>query len=297
MTAVTTTLSERSGRGGAVDAAAGNGRGAGAPAVPVVANGAPAPEEVQSGAKSAPTPAELRATPERDRALDLAVAGIEKQFGKGAIMRLGDGVGKMVVEAIPTGAIALDLALGIGGFPRGRVVEVYGPESSGQTSLAFHVMAEAQRLGGSAAFNKAEHAFDPLDAKNRCGLKIEDLLVSQPDTGEQGLEICEMLVRSGAVDIVVSESVAALAPRAEIEGDMGESLPGLQARLMSQALRKLTGAISKSRCCVVFINQVREKIGIMFGNPETTPGGRALKFYSSMRLEIRRSDTIKMGSE
>lgn len=234
---------------------------------------------------------------ERDRALDLAISGIEKQFGKGAIMRLGEGGGKLVVEAIPTGAIALDLALGIGGLPRGRIVEIYGPESSGKTSLALHVVAEAQHQGGVAAFIDAEHALDPLDAARRCGVNIEDLLVSQPDTGEQALEICEMLVRSGAVDVIVIDSVAALTPRAEIEGDMGDSLPGLQARLMSQALRKLTAAISKSRCCVIFINQMREKIGVMFGNPETTPGGRALKFYASVRLDIRRADQIKAGSE
>ena len=227
----------------------------------------------------------------------MAVAGIEKQFGKGAIMRLGEGGGKLAVGSIPTGAIALDLALGIGGLPRGRVVEIYGPESSGKTTLALHVIAEAQQPGGVAAIIDAEHALDPEMAQNMCGVKIEDLLVSQPDTGEQALEICEMLVRSGAVDVVVIDSVAALTPRAEIEGDMGDSLPGLQARLMSQALRKLTAAISKSNCCVIFINQIREKIGIMFGNPETTPGGRALKFYSSVRLEIRKADTIKAGSE
>jgi recombination protein RecA len=239
----------------------------------------------------------LRATPERDRALEVAVAGIEKQFGKGAIMRLGEGGGKLAVEAIPTGSIALDLALGIGGVPRGRVVEIYGPESSGKTTLALHIVAAAQRQGGVAAIIDAEHALDPEMVQNMCGVQIEDLLVSQPDTGEQALEICEMLVRSGAVDVVVVDSVAALTPRAEIEGDMGDSLPGLQARLMSQALRKLTAAISKSNCCVIFINQIREKIGIMFGNPETTPGGRALKFYSSVRLEIRKADTIKSGSE
>jgi recombination protein RecA len=238
-----------------------------------------------------------RATPERDRAIELAVSNIEKQFGRGAIMRLGEGSIKMAVDAIPTGAIALDLALGVGGFPRGRVIEIYGPESSGKTTLALHVIAEAQRQGGVAAIIDAEHALDPVMAQNMCGVKVEDLLVSQPDTGEQALEICEMLVRSGAVDVVVVDSVAALTPRAEIEGDMGDSLPGLQARLMSQALRKLTAAISKSRCCVIFINQIREKIGVMFGNPETTPGGRALKFYSSMRLEIRRSDQIKAGTD
>jgi recombination protein RecA len=241
--------------------------------------------------------AEARLSPERERALELAVSGIEKQFGKGAIMRLGEGSGRLVVEAIPTGAIALDLALGVGGVPRGRIVEIYGPESSGKTTLALHVIAEAQRLGGIGAIIDAEHAFDPLFASNVCGVKIDELLISQPDTGEQALEICEMLVRSGAVDVIVIDSVAALTPRAEIEGDMGDSLPGLQARLMSQALRKLTAAISKSHSCVIFINQLREKIGIMFGNPETTPGGRALKFYSSVRLEIRRADTIKAGTE
>jgi recombination protein RecA len=212
-------------------------------------------------------------------------------------MRLGEGGGRLAIEAIPSGAIALDLALGVGGLPRGRVVEIYGPESSGKTTLALHVVAEAQRQGGVAAFIDAEHALDPIFASKVCHVQIEDLLVSQPDTGEQALEICEMLVRSGAVDVVVVDSVAALTPRAEIEGDMGDSLPGLQARLMSQALRKLTAAISKSRCCVIFINQIRMKIGIMFGNPETTPGGRALKFYSSVRLEIRKADTIKAGSE
>src|SRR5687768_2341741 len=232
----------------------------------------------------------------RARSLDDTLQKIEKQFGKGAIMRM-DVSARLQVEAIPTGAIALDLALGIGGVPRGRVVEVYGPESSGKTTLASHIIAEAQRLGGVGAIIDAEHAFDPVFAANVCGVDVPQLLISQPDTGEQALEICEMLVRSGAVDVVVVDSVAALTPRAEIEGDMGDSLPGLQARLMSQALRKLTAAISKSRCCVIFINQLREKIGIMFGNPETTPGGRALKFYSSVRLEIRRADTIKQGTD
>jgi recombination protein RecA len=241
--------------------------------------------------------AALRATPERDRALELAVSGIEKQFGKGAIMRLGEAGSKMAIDAIPTGSIALDLALGIGGVPRGRVVEIYGPESSGKTTLSLHIIAEAQRQGGVAAIIDAEHALDPTMAQHMCGVNIENLLISQPDTGEQALEICEMLVRSGAVDVIVIDSVAALTPRAEIEGDMGDSLPGLQARLMSQALRKLTAAISKSRCVVIFINQIREKIGIMFGNPETTTGGRALKFYSSVRLEIRKADTIKNGSD
>ena len=238
-----------------------------------------------------------RPSADAERAIDLALIGIEKQFGKGAIMRLGEGLAKMQVETIPTGSIALDLALGAGGVPRGRIVEIYGPESSGKTTLASHIIAEAQRLGGVGAIIDAEHAFDPIFAQNVCGVRIQDLLICQPDTGEQGLEICEMLVRSGAVDVVVIDSVAALTPRAEIEGDMGDSLPGLQARLMSQALRKLTAAISKSRCCVIFINQLREKIGVMFGNPETTPGGRALKFYSSVRLEIRRAEIIKQGAE
>jgi recombination protein RecA len=244
-----------------------------------------------------PAAEQFKPSPERDRAIELALSGIEKQFGKGAIMRLGEGSGRMQVESIPTGSIALDLALGIGGVPRGRVVEIYGPESAGKTTLAAHIIAEAQRMGGVGAIIDAEHAFDPVFAQNVCGVNVPELLISQPDTGEQALEICEMLVRSAAIDVVVIDSVAALTPRAEIEGDMGDSLPGLQARLMSQALRKLTAAISKSRCCVIFINQLREKIGIMFGNPETTPGGRALKFYSSVRLEIRRADTIKVGTE
>jgi len=236
-----------------------------------------------------------KATVERLKAIDLAIGQAEKQFGRGAIMRLGDGAAKMQVEAIPTGALALDLALGIGGLPRGRIVEIYGPESSGKTTLALHVVASAQRIGGIAAYIDVEHALDPVDARTRCGVNIDDLLVSQPDTGEQALEICEMLVRSGAVDIVVVDSVAALVPRAEIEGDMGDSQPGLQARLMSQAMRKLTPAISNSRTLVVFINQIREKIGVMFGSPETTTGGRALKFYSSVRVDIRRITSIKDG--
>lgn len=235
---------------------------------------------------------------DRERAIELAVSSIEKQFGRGSIMRLGDPIalGRMSVEVIPTGCIALDLALGTGGVPRGRVVEIYGPESSGKTTLALHIVAEAQRAGGLAAFIDAEHALEPTWA-NACGVKIEDLLISQPDTGEQALEIAEMLIRSGAVDVIVIDSVAALVPRAELEGDMGDSLPGLQARLMSQALRKLTASISKSRCTLMFLNQIRERIGVMFGNPETTPGGRALKFYSSVRLEIRRTDTIKSGAD
>jgi len=227
------------------------------------------------------------------KALELALAQIEKQFGKGSIMKLGQNT-HLQVEVIPTGALSLDTALGVGGVPRGRVIELYGPESSGKTTLTFSIMAEAQRRGGVAAFIDAEHAFDSTYAK-KVGMNLDELLISQPDTGEQALEIVETLVRSNAVDVVVIDSVAALTPRAEIEGEMGDSHMGLQARLMSQALRKLTGAISKSKTCVIFINQIREKIGIMFGNPETTPGGRALKFYSSVRLDIRRVDTIKSG--
>ena len=238
-----------------------------------------------------------KASADRLKAIDLAIGQAEKQFGRGAIMRLGDSAAKMQVEAIPTGALALDLVLGIGGLPRGRIVEIYGPESSGKTTLALHVVASAQRIGGIAAYIDVEHALDPVDAQNRCGVRIDDLLVSQPDTGEQALEICEMLVRSGAVDVVVVDSVAALVPRAEIEGDMGDSQPGLQARLMSQAMRKLTPAISNSRTMVIFINQIREKIGVMFGSPETTPGGKALKFYASVRLDIRRTDNVKVGTE
>jgi recombination protein RecA len=233
---------------------------------------------------------------ERDRAINLAINQIEKQFGKGSIMRMGDAAAKMQIEAVQTGAIALDLALGIGGVPRGRIVEIYGPESSGKTTLAQHIIAEAQRAGGTGAYIDAEHAFDWTYAA-RCGVNVEELLVAQPDTGEQALEICETLVRSGAIDVVVVDSVAALVPRAEIDGDMGDAHVGLQARLMSQALRKLAGAISKSRCVVVFINQLRMKIGVMFGNPETTSGGRALKFYASVRLEIRRVDAIKQGTD
>jgi recombination protein RecA len=222
---------------------------------------------------------------------------IDRKFGKGSIMRMGEAANnRMQIEAIPTGSMALDLALGIGGVPRGRVIEIYGPESSGKTTLTQHIIAEAQHMGGVAAFIDAEHAFDPVYGA-RCGMDIENLLISQPDTGEQALEICDMLVRSSAVDVVVVDSVAALVPRAEIEGDMGDSLPGLQARLMSQALRKLSGAISKSRTAVVFINQLRHKIGIMFGSPETTTGGQALKFYASVRMDIRRIETIKQGDE
>ncbi|HEX9655226.1 MAG TPA: recombinase RecA [bacterium] len=231
---------------------------------------------------------------EKLKALELAMTQIDRQFGKGSIMRLGDEKRTADVEAIPTGSISLDAALGVGGFPRGRVIEVFGPESSGKTTLTLHVIAEAQKRGGLAAFVDAEHALDARYAKN-LGVDIDNLLISQPDTGEQALEITETLVRSGALDIVVIDSVAALVPKAEIEGEMGEAQMGLQARLMSQAMRKLTGAISKSKTCVVFINQIREKIGVMFGNPETTTGGRALKFYSSVRVDIRRTASIKDG--
>ena len=230
------------------------------------------------------------------KALDNALSQIEKQFGKGSIMRLGEASAQMAVEVIPTGALALDIALGVGGVPRGRVIEVYGPESSGKTTVALHIIAQAQKAGGVGAFIDAEHALDPVYAQ-ALGVNIDDLLVSQPDTGEQGLEICEALVRSSAVDVIVVDSVAALVPRAEIDGEMGDSHVGLHARLMSQALRKLTGAISKSRTCVVFINQIREKVGVMFGNPETTTGGRALKFYSSVRLEVRKQESLKQGQE
>jgi len=234
---------------------------------------------------------------ERDRAVDLAIAQIERQFGKGSIMKMKPGdTNPMQIDSIPTGSIALDLALGIGGVPRGRIVEIYGPESSGKTTLAMHIIAEAQKLGGMAAIVDAEHALDPLYA-GRLGVDLDNLLISQPDTGEQGLEITETLVRSGALDIIVIDSVAALVPKAEIEGEMGDSHVGLQARLMSQALRKLTGAISRSKTCVIFINQLRMKIGVMFGNPETTTGGNALKFYASVRMDIRRIEAIKDGQE
>jgi len=233
---------------------------------------------------------------EKDKALDLALAQIEKQFGKGSIMRLGEASARMPVDAISTGCITLDIATGVGGLPRGRVVEIYGQESSGKTTVALHAIAEAQKGGGTAAFIDAEHALDPIYAE-KLGVNLNELLISQPDTGEQALEICEALVRSGAVDIVVIDSVAALVPRAEIEGEMGDAHVGLQARLMSQALRKLTGAISKSNTIAVFINQLREKVGVMFGNPETTPGGRALKFYASMRLEVRRVESLKQGND
>lgn len=232
---------------------------------------------------------------ERDKALEMAVSQIERQFGKGAIMRMGEAA-LQPAEVISTGALALDLALGIGGVPRGRVVEIFGPESSGKTTLALHVVAEAQRNGGVAAFIDAEHALDPIYAK-ALGVDVDELLISQPDTGEQALEIADMLIRSGALDVVVIDSVAALVPRAEIEGEMGDSHVGLQARLMSQALRKLTANLNRSRTTAVFINQLREKIGVMFGSPEVTPGGRALKFYSSVRIDIRRIESIKDGGE
>jgi recombination protein RecA len=235
-------------------------------------------------------------SPEKEKALSAALTQIDRKYGKGSIMKMGEAGAKFSIETIPTGAIALDIALGAGGVPRGRVVEIYGPESSGKTTLAQHIIAQAQKMGGVAAFIDAEHAFDPLYA-GRCGVDINSLLVSQPDFGEQALEICETLVRSNAVDVIVIDSVAALVPRAEIEGDMGDSLPGLQARLMSQALRKLSGAISKSRTVVIFLNQLRMKIGVMFGSPETTTGGQALKFYASVRMDIRRIETLKSGQE
>jgi recombination protein RecA len=233
---------------------------------------------------------------DREKAIDLALSQIEKQFGKGAIMRLGNDEPLPDVAAIPTGSLSLDVALGVGGVPRGRVIEIFGPESSGKTTLALHVVAEAQKLGGIAAFIDAEHALD-IGYARRLGVRTDDLLVSQPDTGEQALEITEMLVRSGAIDVLVIDSVAALVPKAEIEGDMGDSHMGLQARLMSQALRKLTAIISKSNCCVIFINQIRMKIGVMFGNPETTTGGNALKFYASVRLDIRKIASLKQGND
>ena len=232
----------------------------------------------------------------RERAIDLALSQIEKQFGKGSIMRLGEDTVLPGVEAISTGALSLDIALGVGGVPRGRIVEIYGPESSGKTTLALHIVAEAQKTGGIAAFIDAEHALD-ISYARKLGVNTDDLLVSQPDTGEQALEITEVLIRSGAIDVLVIDSVAALVPRAEIEGEMGDSHMGLQARLMSQALRKLTGTISKSNCCVIFINQIRMKIGVMFGNPETTTGGNALKFYSSIRMDIRRIGALKQGQD
>ena len=232
---------------------------------------------------------------EKQKALEAALGQIEKEFGKGSVMRLGE-YKAMEVEAIPTGALALDIALGIGGVPKGRIIEVFGPESSGKTTLALHMIAEVQKQGGEAAFIDAEHALDPVYAKN-LGVDIDNLIVSQPDTGEQALEISEALVRSGAIDIIVVDSVAALTPKAEIDGDMGDAHVGLQARLMSQALRKLAGVLNKSKTSIVFINQLREKVGIMFGNPETTPGGRALKFYSSVRLDIRKTENLKLDGE
>ena len=232
---------------------------------------------------------------EKKKALEVAMSQIEKQFGKGSVMKLGD-FKAMEVEAIPTGALSLDIALGIGGVPRGRIIEIFGPESSGKTTLALHIIAEAQKMGGEAAFIDAEHALDPVYAR-KLGVDIDDLIVSQPDTGEQALEITESLIRSGALDVVVVDSVAALVPKAEIDGDMGDSHMGLQARLMSQALRKLAGAINKSKTVLIFINQLREKIGVMFGNPETTTGGRALKFYASVRMDIRRIENIKQDGE
>ncbi|MDP6782766.1 MAG: recombinase RecA [Dehalococcoidia bacterium] len=233
---------------------------------------------------------------ERGKALEIALAQIERQFGKGAVMQLGEASARMMVEVIPTGSLSLDLALGAGGIPRGRVTEVFGPESSGKSTLAQHIIAQAQKLGGTAAYIDAEHALDPSYA-NLCGVQLDDLLISQPDTGEEALEITETLVRSGAVDVVVVDSVAALVPKAELEGEMGDSFMGLQARLMSQALRKLSAAISRSRTAVIFINQLREKVGVFFGNPEVTPGGRALKFYSSVRIDLRRIESIKVGSD
>ena len=231
---------------------------------------------------------------EKMKALDAVLLQIEKQYGKGSIMRLGDEAGKTEIEVIPTGCLTLDLALGIGGMPRGRIIEIYGPESSGKTTVALHAIAEAQKMGGVAAFIDAEHALDPVYAK-KLGVNLEDLYVSQPDTGEQALDITDALVRSSAVDIIVIDSVAALTPKAEIEGDMGDSHVGLQARLMSQALRKLTAIVNKSHTCVIFINPLREKVGVMFGNPETTPGGKALKFYASIRIDVRRMDSLKDG--
>ncbi|MCI7289556.1 MAG: recombinase RecA [Blautia sp.] len=233
---------------------------------------------------------------EKQKALEAALGHIEKQYGKGSVMKLGDSSSNMVVEAVPTGSLGLDIALGVGGVPKGRIVEIYGPESSGKTTVALHMVAEVQKRGGIAGFIDAEHALDPVYAKN-IGVDIDNLYISQPDNGEQALEITETMVRSGAVDIVIVDSVAALVPKAEIEGDMGDSHVGLHARLMSQALRKLTAAISRSNCVVIFINQLREKVGVMFGNPETTTGGRALKFYASVRLDVRRTETLKQGVE
>ena len=246
-------------------------------------------------AGAAPAAAEVQNS-DKMRALDAALSQIEKQYGKGAVMRLGEHSSDMNVETIPTGSLSLDIALGQGGIPRGRIVEIYGPESSGKTTVALHMVAETQKRGGIAGFIDAEHALDPIYAKN-IGVDIDNLYISQPDNGEQALEICETMVRSGAVDIIIVDSVAALVPKAEIDGDMGDSHVGLQARLMSQALRKLTGVISKSNCIVIFINQLREKVGVMFGNPETTTGGRALKFYSSVRMDVRRIESIRQQGE
>ena len=234
------------------------------------------------------------ANEDKKRALDAAIAKLEKDFGKGTVMRLGDPSAQVAVETIPTGSLSLDLALGLGGVPKGRIVEIYGPESSGKTTVALHMIAEVQKRGGIAGFIDAEHALDPVYAKN-IGVDIDELYISQPDSGDQALEITETMVRSGAMDIIVVDSVAALVPKQEIEGDMGDSHVGLQARLMSQALRKLTPVISKSNCVVIFINQLREKVGVMFGNPETTTGGRALKFYSSVRMDVRRIETLKQS--
>ena len=233
---------------------------------------------------------------EKEKALELAVAQIEKQFGKGSIMRWGEAAARMTTDVIPTGALALDIALGTGGVPRGRVVEIYGPEGSGKTTVALHIIAESQRAGGISAYIDAEHALDPIYAR-KIGVDVDNLLISQPDSGEQALEIVDALVRSGAVESIVLDSVAALAPRAELEGEMGDAHVGLQARLMSQALRKLTAVISKSKCTAIFINQLREKVGVMFGNPEVTPGGRALKFYASVRLDVRKIENIKQGQD
>ncbi|NLD11210.1 MAG: recombinase RecA [Clostridiales bacterium] len=233
---------------------------------------------------------------EREVALEAAMSKIQKQFGQGAIMKLGDAGAQMNIDTISTGSISLDMATGVGGVPKGRVVEIFGPESSGKTTLTLHIVAEAQKAGGKAAFIDAEHALDPVYAKN-LGVQIDDLLVSQPDTGEQALEICDMLASSGAIDVIVIDSVAALVPKAEIQGEMGDTHVGLQARLMSQALRKLTGTVNKTNTCVIFINQLREKVGVMFGNPEVTTGGRALKFYSSLRFDVRRIETIKQGDQ
>ena len=236
------------------------------------------------------------ASEEKMKALDAALAQIEKQYGKGSVMKLGDQSANMGIDVVPTGSLSLDLALGLGGMPRGRIIEIYGPESSGKTTVALHVVAEVQKMGGIAGFIDAEHALDPAYAKN-IGVDIDNLYISQPDNGEQALEITETMVRSGAVDVIIVDSVAALVPKAEIDGEMGDSHVGLHARLMSQALRKLTGIISKSNCVVIFINQLREKVGVMFGNPETTTGGRALKFYASVRLDVRRIETLKVGGE